>query len=159
MSRLIRNILRLSLPVDGQLLRRALARRICQLVWAQAQEELYHAMRIYNFIHEVGKVVLEAIESPTSSGRARCSFPRRPQARKFIASIHELVQMAEEEKEYAVRDMLQWFIVEQVEEEANFSLHVDQLELGGDTGAALMLMNSKMAARVPLPLSADEQTE
>ncbi|MDI9471387.1 MAG: ferritin [Tissierellia bacterium] len=129
---------------------------------AQAQEELYHAMRIYNFIHEVGgKVVLEAIEKPDIEWTSPLQvFQEGLKHEKFItASIHELVQMAEEEKEYAVRDMLQWFIVEQVEEEANFSLHVDQLELGGDTGAALMLMNSKMAARVPLPLSADEQTE
>ncbi|HHX03100.1 MAG TPA: ferritin [Tissierellia bacterium] len=127
---------------------------------AQAQEELFHAMKIFNFVHEVGgTVVLDAIEKPDIEWTSPLQvFKEGLEHEKFItASINELVDLARKEKDWPALDMLQWFVVEQVEEEANFSLHVDQLEMGGESGAALMFMNNKMAARVPLPLSADEE--
>ncbi len=129
---------------------------------AQAQEELFHAMKIYDFVHEIGgTVVLEAIEKPDIEWTSPLQiFEEGLEHEKFItASIHELVDLAQEEKHYPALDMLKWFVAEQVEEEANFSYHVDLLKMSGDKGSALLFMNSKMAARVPLPLSADQMAE
>lgn len=122
---------------------------------AQAQEELYHAMKIFDFIHEVGgEVDLQAIEMPKQEFDSPLAiFKEGLEHEKYITkSIHDLVELAIEEKEYAAYEFLQWFVAEQVEEEDNFSTLVDQLTMAGESGAALLMLNANLANRQPLPI-------
>ena len=54
-----------------------------------------------------------------------------------------------EERDHATQVFLQWFITEQVEEEANVSDIVGRIQLAGDNGGALMMLDEKLALRQP----------
>lgn len=120
-------------------------------MYVQAQEEMTHAMKIYNFILERGgRVFLDAIEKP----KEKWSTPLEAfedayeHEQKVTKMIENLVNLAEEDKDYATNSMLQWFIDEQVEEEANASEIVEKLKLMKDAPGALFMMDKEMAARV-----------
>ena len=67
--------------------------------------------------------------------------------KKVTSLIHNLYALAEEEKDYATRQMLGWYIAEQVEEEANVQEIIDNLNLIGDSGVGLLQIDRELAAR------------
>ena len=77
---------------------------------------------------------------------------------QFVTSrIDLLMSIANEEKEFATVSFLTWFVDEQVEEEESFGALVDKLELIGDNGPALLVLDAQLATRtytVPAPLAA-----
>ena len=67
---------------------------------------------------------------------------------KFITkSINELLEIAYDEKDYATINMLQWYVAEQVEEEANASRILEQLRMVEGKGAGLFMLDREMKAR------------
>ena len=116
----------------------------------QYQEEMEHAMRIYNYINEQGgKVKLEAIEKPPSSFNDPLDmFKKTLEHEQFITkSIHELVSLARKENDYATEIFLQWFVTEQIEEEANDNEIIDKLEMIGNKGNGIYLIDRELAQR------------
>ncbi len=116
----------------------------------QAKEELTHAEKIYNYIHERdGKVVLETIEKPqTEWGSPLAAFEAALKHEIFItSSINELVNIALEEKDHATNIFLQWFVTEQVEEEANASEIIKKLKLMKDAPGAMFMFDKELASR------------
>ena len=70
--------------------------------------------------------------------------------------IHNLYALAEEEKDFATRQQLNWFVAEQVEEEETARDLVDRLKLIGNDGLALYTLDQELGARtynVPSPLA------
>lgn len=65
----------------------------------------------------------------------------------MTASINKLYEAANEERDYATTVMLQWFINEQVEEEASVSEILETLKIAGDKGHALIMMDRQLARR------------
>ncbi|NLE95490.1 MAG: ferritin [Dehalococcoidia bacterium] len=126
----------------------------------QAQEELAHARIFYEFIYrKKGSVTLEAIAKPEASfSSALDVFKKALEHEKFVTSrIDLLMSIANEEKEFATVSFLTWFVDEQVEEEESFGALVDKLELIGDNGPALLVLDAQLATRtytVPAPLAA-----
>src|SRR5262245_48804321 len=85
----------------------------------QAGEELEHANRIFEFIHDRGgSVELEAVEKPSATYKTpRAVFTRAAEMeRQNTKAIHACYALAIEEKDYATQSHLKWFIDEQVEE-------------------------------------------
>lgn len=85
----------------------------------QVQEEIFHGMKFYDFVHERGgKVVLDAIDQPDSQWDSPLAafeqILRHEQA--VTALINDLVELAAAEKDHATKIFLQWFVTEQVEE-------------------------------------------
>ena len=89
---------------------------------AQAQEELVHAMKFYNFINgRGGRVILKAVEAPPVSWESPLAAfeATYEHEQKVTGLINQLVELAMAEHDHASSIFLQWFVSEQVEEEAS----------------------------------------
>lgn len=117
---------------------------------AQAQEEVEHAMRFYHYLTERGgRAVLQAIKAPQSEWASPlAAFQDALKHEEYITTcIHNLVDLAASEKDHASVNMLQWFVAEQVEEEATAAEIVEKLKMIGDQGHALYMMDKELGAR------------
>ena len=116
----------------------------------QAQEETLHAMKIYTFIHDRGgQPILPAIDKPQVSwDSALSAFEATLKHEKYITScIHNLVDKARETKDHATETFLQWFVTEQVEEEATADDIIQQIKMIGDNNQFLFLLDRELGAR------------
>ena len=116
----------------------------------QAQEELGHAMRLFDHINRRGgRVSLKAIgEPPLDYGSPVEVFEKALAHEQHItACINRLYKIALEEHDYAAQMELQWFIDEQVEEEENASRVVDQLRMAGNDQSALLMLDRELGQR------------
>jgi len=116
----------------------------------QAKEELSHAEKIYNFIHERnGKVILEQIEKPqTDWDSPLTAFEDSLKHEIFITNcIKELLNAAIEEKDHATDIFLQWFITEQVEEEANATKVIKKIKLMKAAPGGIFMLDKELAQR------------
>ncbi len=116
----------------------------------QTMEEMSHAKKIYNYINERGgRVVLEAIEKPkTEWSKPLEAFEDAYKHEQYVSSlINKLVDIAIEEKDHATNNFLQWFVAEQVEEEASAEAIVQKLMLVGEKGNAIFMMNRELGQR------------
>jgi len=110
----------------------------------QSREEVEHALKIYNFIHDRdGRVSLAAIAQPLgefSSPLAVWEATLR-QEESVTARIHALYRIALEENDYPVQVMLQWFITEQVEEEKQARTILEQVRTVGSSSSAIFFID------------------
>jgi ferritin len=116
----------------------------------QAEEEMTHARKIYDYVNERGgRVILEGIDKPKNEWESNLDIFEDSLAHeeKITAMINDLVSLAAEEKDYATHSFLQWFVDEQVEEEDTVGEIVDKLKLVGDSTQGLFMMDDKLAVR------------
>ncbi len=116
----------------------------------QAEEEYGHAMKIFNHILERGgKVVLTEIKAPETNWESPLkAFGKVFEHEKNVTSmINNIMSCAEEEKDYATRSMINWFIDEQVEEEANASGIYETLKMIGDNVNGLFALDHRLGKR------------
>jgi len=128
----------------------------------QYQEEILHMMKFYDFINERGgHVVISAIEAPpTAWNSPLAAFEHALRHEQIVSSrINELMTLAIEKKDHASVNFLQWFVAEQVEEEASADAVIQQLKLAGDAPGALFMLDRELGARVftPPPAKGDTQ--
>ena len=117
----------------------------------QAQEEMVHAMKFYDYVNERGsRVVLQTVEGPpTEWDSALAVFEHTYEHEQNVTGmINNLVNLAIEEKDHATNSFLQWFVDEQVEEEASADKVLQQLKLTGDAPGALFMIDRELGARV-----------
>lgn len=118
----------------------------------QAQEEMFHSMKFFNHIVERGgSVQLLAIKEPKNSWDSPLQvFEEALEHEFFITScIDKLMDKAIEEKDHAARNLLTWFVDEQMEEEASFSEVLEKLKMIGEHKQLLLVQDKEMGARVP----------
>ncbi|MBD3220032.1 ferritin [bacterium] len=116
----------------------------------QFQEEQTHAMKFYRYIIERGgRVELQALEKPQKDWPSPLAvFEEAFEHEKMISGrINDLAELAIAEKDHATHNMLQWFIAEQVEEEAAVDTIVNQLKMVGDQGHGLFMIDREMRGR------------
>ena len=119
---------------------------------AQSQEELMHAMKIYDFINDrEGEVALTTIAAPKRRwDDSLAAFEDAYQHEKAVtAQIYDLVDLSVSERDHATNTFLQWFVTEQVEEEATASDIVNKLKLVGNDGNGLFILDRDLGARGP----------
>ena len=76
---------------------------------------------------------------------------------KVVTSlINGLVKLAREENDYATESFLQWYVTEQVEEEANPAEMIQKLKYVGKDGRGLLMLDKELAARIFTPPPAEE---
>lgn len=124
--------------------------------WMRVQglEELTHAERLFRYlVDRGGRVRLEAVGAPPVEweGPLQVFENQLAHERKVTGMIHELVQLARDEKDYATESMLRWFVDEQVEEEAGAEELVEKIKLVGDKGGALFMLDRELGERVFTP--------
>ena len=118
----------------------------------QHDEELEHAMRLYQYVLDRGgRVELGAIDKPrTDYEDIHEVFRKALEMEKAnTASIHALYRLATEQHDFATQSHLQWFLDEQVEEEKIFDEVRALLEMAGNDKSALLMLNEKLGARKP----------
>ena len=116
----------------------------------QVQEELFHGTKMLRYVLEKGgRVQLQGIEAPPNTWKAPLAAFEFSLAHEYQVTkrINDLVDLAQKEKDHASAIFLQWFVTEQVEEEANFGDTVSKLKLVGD-GGGLFMLDRELAARV-----------
>lgn len=126
---------------------------------AQGKEERFHAMKFYNYLIERGgKVILKAIDKPTTEfGSPLKAFTEALKHEQFISkSINDLMELAIKEKDHATKSFLQWFVDEQVEEEASVDKVVQKLKMVGDNGYGIFMIDNELGTRVYTPPTTGE---
>ena len=116
----------------------------------QVQEEHAHAMGMFNYLNERGgKIDLRAIEKPVVEGDSPLTiFEQVLKHEEYVTSrINHMADVAEEVKDRAALHLLDWYIKEQVEEEASVGGVLATLKLIGDDKKALLMLDKDLAAR------------
>jgi len=124
----------------------------------QTQEEITHAMKIYEFIDERGgRITLKAIDGPDTEWDSPLEVFKAvyEHEQKVTSLINDLVNLAIEEKDHATNTFLQWFVNEQVEEEASADQVVQQLKMMEKAPGGLFLLDRELAQRVFTPPAAE----
>jgi ferritin len=125
----------------------------------QTQEELVHAMKFYDFIIERGgKVVLTSIEGPRTEWSSPLAVFEHAyeHEQKVTGLINTLVDLSIAEQDHATNNFLQWFVAEQVEEEASADEVVQKIKLMGDASGGLFMLDRELAQRVFTPPAAGQ---
>ncbi len=123
---------------------------MAQWMRVQAMEELTHAMKFFDHIVERdGSVELLAIEKPPKTWKSPLeAFKAALKHEQFITGrINDLAKLSNAEKDYASQSLLQWFVDEQIEEEANASKNVQLMEMIGDSGNGLFMLDRELGTR------------
>jgi ferritin len=126
----------------------------------QAQEEMMHAMKFYGYIAERGgRVKTAAIEAPPTDWDSPLAVFTHTlkHEQKVTALIHGLVDLAAGEKDHATANFLQWFVGEQVEEEASADGIVQQVKLAGESPHGLLMLDKEYGQRVFQPPQKDKE--
>lgn len=116
----------------------------------QAEEELEHAMKFFDFIHNRGgHVALQAIDQPRAQYESalaafETAFHHEQRVSEAINTIYAL---AVRENDFASQSFLNWFVDEQVEEEKNAASAIEQLRMAGDNPAALLMLDREFGQR------------
>jgi ferritin len=120
----------------------------------QTQEEVMHTMKIYEFINERGgRIILKAIDGPPTEWDSPLSVFEAAYAheQKVTGLINNLVNLAIEEKDHATNTFLQWFVNEQVEEEASADQVVQQLKMMEKAPGGMFMLDRELGLRVFTP--------
>ncbi len=116
----------------------------------QWQEETMHATKLFDFLHSRGEsVTLRPLTAPVKKYSNPLSVFEtvRKHEMAITASINALYELALKEKDLPAQIMLQWFINEQVEEEALVMEIIERLKLVGGDGPSVYLLDRQMASR------------
>ncbi len=108
---------------------------IADWLYAQAEEERVHMLKLVRYINERdGKAAIVAVgEPPTEFGTVREMFDKVLEHEQFISgSINKIVQVCIEENDHTTNNWIQWFVTEQIEEEASVKGLIDKLKLVGE---------------------------
>ncbi len=104
-------------------------------LYQQAEEEKVHMLKFIHYVNERGgKAIVPAIQQPpTSFDSVRHLFDEVLKHEEYItASINEIVAVCIAEKDFTTQNWVQWFVTEQIEEEASVRAIKDKLKLLGD---------------------------
>jgi ferritin len=116
----------------------------------QAMEELAHAIRFMNYIAEKGgKAELKALQAPPKTWKSpRQVFEEALKHEGHITQcINELVDLALSVKDHASVNFLNWFVGEQVEEEASAKAVIDMINLTGNAPGGMFMVDRELLAR------------
>lgn len=120
----------------------------------QSAEENMHGMKFFNYIlQKGGKVTLTQINAPKVEWKniPEVFADTLKHEQKITGLINKLVEAAITEKDYATHTFLQWFVTEQVEEEANVEEIIHKIEMIGDNKSGLYMLDNELGARAAEP--------
>jgi len=121
---------------------------------AQAMEELAHGTKIFQYVNERGgRVWLDAIDKPDLRWTSPLAVFQATykHEQKVTGLINKLVDLARKEKDHATENFLQWFVAEQVEEEASADEILQKLKMIGKEGHGLFMIDRELGQRTYTP--------
>ena len=120
----------------------------------QSKEELMHADKMFDYLNDVGtKIIIGQIDQPPHEfSDAKEVFMKALEHEKIVTkSIFNILKNANEEGDFATVSFLQWFVNEQVEEEASASQLVTKIKMVCENPSAMYLFDQELAQRVFTP--------
>ncbi len=120
----------------------------------QAQEELTHVARFFDYVNDrSARVNMRAVDAPRNDWPSPLAAIEEVYEHECAISekINECVTLALEKHDHPTNSFLQWFVAEQVEEEAAADTIVQSLKLIGDNTSGLFLLDVELAKRVFVP--------
>ncbi|WP_304197059.1 ferritin [Flavobacterium alvei] len=117
---------------------------ISQFMYAQSDEERLHMLKLIKYVNERGghAQITELNAPKTSYETFKGMFEELYKHELFVSnSINELVHITFQEKDYATHNFLQWYVAEQIEEEATAKTILDKINLIGDDKGGLYLFD------------------
>ena len=120
----------------------------------QVEEERFHAMKMYRFLNEKGgRVFLGDIEAPKTEFKSPLEvFELALEHEQLVSGlINDLMDLAIAENDHAAKHFLNWFVEEQVEEEASMESIMNKLRLIKGEGHGLLMLDNELAARTFTP--------
>lgn len=116
----------------------------------QYQEEISHGMKLFKYLEDQGaEIVLEQIDAPKGDYNSLLDAFQASldHEQKMTGWLNELSDLTMKEKDHATYNLLQWFVTEQVEEEATVSEIIDKIKMIGDNGYGLYAIDKEFAVR------------
>jgi len=116
----------------------------------QYQEETNHAMKLVAYLQERGgSVELRTIDAPPTSFKSHMEIFEQVLAHEkhVTALINSLYEQAIDVKDFATQIFLQWFINEQIEEEATASVILEKIKMLGDKGSSILYLDKELGKR------------
>lgn len=134
-----------------------------QWMKSQAFEEIYHAVKFYNYVNDRGgRVFLGQIDEPPKEWDSPVSAFKAAYDHevKVTGMINNLVDVARSENDKATESFLNWYVDEQVEEEAQTDEIVNKLKLMAEAPGGLFMLDEKLGQRTFVwPAAAAEEGE
>ena len=118
---------------------------VAQFMYCQSDEERMHMLKVFKYINERGgHAIVSELNGPALEfGSIKEMFQTLFKHEVFVSqSINELVHISLEEKDYATHNFLQWYVAEQIEEEAQARTILDKINLIGDDKGGLYLFDN-----------------
>ncbi len=116
----------------------------------QYQEEVAHAMKLFKYLeNQEVHVTLPKIEEANVDFKSILDTFKKALAHemKMSANLNELSDLTMKNKDHATYNMLQWYVTEQVEEEATLNTIIDKIKLVGDDGYGLYAIDQELGSR------------
>lgn len=117
----------------------------------QWQEEIFHATKMYDYIVDRGgRIVMEGIAAPQDEwGSVLAVFEHALRHEQTVTEkINKLMTAAIEEHDHATRSFLNWYVDEQIEEEANVEGIIKHLKMVKDSGHGMYMLDKELSTRV-----------
>jgi ferritin len=118
----------------------------------QSREETMHALKFYQYVVDRdAAVVLQPIAKPKADFKNPIDVfeTSLKQEQKVTQQINELFEVAEQVKDHASKNLLLWFLNEQMEEEKTVRDMLDRLKLAGNDPASLLVLDREAGMRKP----------
>ncbi len=117
---------------------------------AQAEEERFHAMKFFDFLTEIGqRPLITGFDDPkTDFSSLQEVFELSLEHEQLVTGlINSILEVAQEENHYPTVSFLQWFIDEQVEEEATMSQLLDKIKMVGENSPGTLFLDGELGKR------------
>jgi len=115
-----------------------------EFFYGHSDEERGHMMKLIRYVNErTGKAVISALEKPQESySSLQDAFEKLLAHEQMVTdSINRLVFLSLEEKDYTTHNFLQWYVAEQLEEEALARTALDRLKIVGDDKSGVYMFD------------------
>ena len=122
-----------------------------QWMRVQAAEEMVHVMKLYDYVQERGgKATLTTVEGPPTAWDSPLAAFEQAYAheQKVTGLINGLVDLAVQQSDHAAHSFLQWYVTEQVEEEASASAVVADLRAVAEDSQGLLMLDRELGQRL-----------
>lgn len=127
---------------------------IAAFMFAQSDEERQHMLKLVKYVNQRGgQAVIPAFAKPTLDHTSfKALFKQLFEHEVFVSgSINDLVHIALEDRDYATHNFLQWYVAEQIEEEATARTILDKINLIGDDKGGLYLFDNDIKNFIQQP--------
>ena len=124
---------------------------VAEFMFAQADEEREHMLRLLKYLIERGgnAVISDLNQPPSDFNSPKAMFEEVLKHEIFVSeSINDLVSITFDEKDFATHNFLQWYVAEQIEEEATARTILDKINLIGDDKSGFYLFDKDVRAMI-----------